>query len=128
MMREKTRIPSLRRWALLLSLAVLLPIGVTALTAGIGQASAPAAGRIAHVTIQAFKFSPATLKIKAGTTVIWTNKDSVAHTVTATSGGHFNSGRRERNQTYSFTFSKPGTYKYVCTIHPFMKGTVSVTK
>ncbi|MEV6839033.1 cupredoxin family copper-binding protein [Streptomyces sp. NPDC051133] len=80
------------------------------------------------VAINNFAFSPAALKVKAGTTVTWTNRDADAHTVTsAGSGGPLHSAALATHATYSYTFTKPGTYAYLCTIHPFMTGTVEVT-
>ena len=80
------------------------------------------------VTIQNYAFSPAAVTVKQGTTVTWTNKDSVAHTVTETDGkAGPDSGDVNPNGTYSFTFKTPGTYHYQCTIHPEMTGTVTVT-
>jgi len=79
----------------------------------------------ATVTIQNFAFSPSTLTIKPGTTVTWTNKDSVPHNVTSTDGpgisakttSTFASGTMSTGQTFTFTFSKAGTYFYECSIH-----------
>ncbi|MFD8390761.1 cupredoxin family copper-binding protein [Streptomyces sp. NPDC059680] len=80
------------------------------------------------VAIKNFAFSPATLKVKAGTTVTWTNEDTDAHTVTsAGSGGPLHSAALATHGSYTHTFTKPGSYAYVCTIHPFMTGTVEVT-
>lgn len=80
------------------------------------------------VAIQNYAFSPEEITVKAGTTVTWTNKDSVAHTVTETDGQTGpNSGDVNPNGTYTFTFSKAGTYHYHCSIHPEMVGTVTVT-
>ncbi|MEV7780860.1 cupredoxin family copper-binding protein [Kitasatospora sp. NPDC088351] len=91
------------------------------------QPSVPAAANA--VTIKNFAFSPATLTVKAGTTVTWTNTDSDAHTVTSKqgSGGPLQSAALATNDTYSYTFTAPGTYAYYCTIHPFMTATVEVT-
>lgn len=93
---------------------------------GTGAPAAPVTGNA--VAIQNFAFSPATLKVKAGTTVTWTNQDTDAHTVTsAGSGGPLHSAALVTHATYSYTFTKPGTYAYLCTIHPFMTATVEVT-
>ncbi|MFE7313981.1 cupredoxin family copper-binding protein [Streptomyces sp. NPDC057555] len=93
---------------------------------GTGAPAAPVAGNT--VAIKNFAFSPATLKVKKGTTVTWTNRDTDAHTVTsAGSGGPLHSAALTTNATFSYTFTKPGTYAYVCTIHPFMTGAVEVT-
>ncbi|WP_052287615.1 cupredoxin family copper-binding protein [Streptomyces sp. 769] len=90
-----------------------------------GAPAVPVTGNV--VAIKNFAFSPATLKVKAGTTVTWTNQDTDAHTVTsAGSGGPLHSAALATHATYSYTFTKPGTYAYLCTIHPFMTGTVEV--
>src|SRR6266446_565625 len=77
-----------------------------------------------------FAFSPATLTIKAGTTVVWKNTTQVAHTVTSDDGKSFDSGSSNpiapQSGTFSFKFATPGTYAYHCTIHPFMKATIIV--
>ena len=79
------------------------------------------------VTIQNFAFSPASITVKVGTKVTWTNKDSAAHTVTGDSNDGPASGTLAQDASYSFTFTKAGTFKYDCSIHPDMKGTVIVT-
>ncbi len=89
--------------------------------------TAPVAG--SAVAIKNFAFAPATLKVKAGTTVTWTNQDTDAHTVTsAGSGGPLHSAALATHATYSHRFTQPGTYHYLCTIHPFMTATVEVTR
>jgi plastocyanin len=88
--------------------------------------AAPVSGTT--VAITNFAFSPASLTVKAGTKVTWTNRDGDAHTVTSTgSGGPLNSPAMSTNATFSFTFTTPGTFNYLCTIHPFMTATVTVT-
>ncbi len=92
-----------------------------------GAPAAPVAG--SAVAIQNFAFSPATLKVKVGARVTWTNQDTDAHTVTSSgSGGPLHSAALATHATYSYTFTKPGTYAYLCTIHPFMTATVEVTQ
>jgi plastocyanin len=72
-------------------------------------------------------FEPAAITITAGTKVVWTT-GTVSHTVTAQSGATFDSGTLGANQTFSQTFSTPGTIKYFCTIHgQSMSGTITVT-
>jgi plastocyanin len=78
------------------------------------------------VLITNFAFSPASLTVPAGTTVVWTNQDTVTHTVTAADKS-FDSGNLLPGRTYSRTFTTPGTYPYICQIHSFMTGTVTVT-
>jgi amicyanin len=79
------------------------------------------------VAISDFKFNPATLTVPAGTTVTWTNQDEEPHTIAAKDGS-FHSPGMDTHATYSFTFATPGSYDYICSIHPFMTGTVVVTK
>ncbi|WP_239001895.1 MULTISPECIES: cupredoxin family copper-binding protein [unclassified Mycobacteroides] len=86
--------------------------------------SAPApAGPAVH--IENFAFNPATLTVPAGTTVTWTNKDEEPHNVVAEDGS-FRSPGMDAQGTFSYQFATPGTYQYVCGIHPFMKATVVV--
>jgi plastocyanin len=88
-------------------------------------AAAPAAQ--SAVTIENFAFAPASLTIKVGTTVVWTNKDGATHTVTSTSGPEqFDSGRLADGKTFSQIFTKAGTYTYHCQIHSSMTGTIKV--
>lgn len=89
------------------------------------QISLPVRAQTVSITIQNFAFSPATITIPAGTTVTWTNQDTVAHTATSDTGA-WDSGTLATGQSYSHTFDTPGTYPYHCTIHPFMKATIIV--
>jgi plastocyanin len=77
------------------------------------------------VSISGNRFSPATVTIAVGGTVTWTNQDSVPHTATATDDS-FDSAILRKGNTYSRTFTAPGTYTYLCTLHPEMTGTVVV--
>ena len=79
------------------------------------------------VTIDNFAFSPAILSVSPGTKVTWTNKDEEPHTVTsADAGATFKSAALDTDDKFSFIFDKPGTYKYFCSIHPHMSGTIVV--
>ena len=80
-------------------------------------------------TIQNFEFRPTPLTISSGTTVTWTNMDSVDHTVTSDPGSSevFDSGNIAPGATYSHTFNNAGTFNYHCTIHPDMHGQVTVS-
>ena len=95
--------------------------------------SAPAAGaqnqQIVSVNVQNFAFDPPNITVAPGTTVTWVNNDQAPHTVTATDpAGAFDSGTLQPGQSFSFTFTQPGTtYAYYCAIHPSMTGTVTVT-
>jgi plastocyanin len=77
------------------------------------------------VNIANFAFSPAAITVKAGVTVTWTNQDEDAHTVAIT--GAPVSQPLQNGDKYTHTFAQPGTYSYLCTIHPFMRGVVVVT-
>jgi plastocyanin len=78
-----------------------------------------------EVWIQGMSFTPSTITVTAGTTITWTNKDAVAHTVTSTTG-IFNSGSIPQGKTYSQLFSTTGSYPYFCSIHTSMAGMVVV--
>ena len=78
----------------------------------------------ASVEISGFTFSPSELTVAKGATVTWTNKDSMAHTVTSSS---FDSGPVQNGGSFSFTFTQAGTYDYHCSIHPSMTGKITVT-
>jgi len=116
--------------ALLILLAVLF-LAVRPLQAsaagipGVGKASRVV--KIVTTSQGSFAFSPATLKIKVGTTVTWKNTTSAPHTVTSDDGVTFGSGVIAPGGTFKFTFTKKGTFAYHCNIHPFMKATVIVS-
>lgn len=78
------------------------------------------------VDITNFSFAPGVLTVKIGTTVTWTNRDSIAHTVTDQADG-ISSPVLNQGDTFTYRFTKPGTYDYICTIHPEMQGTIVVT-
>ncbi|MEV6768481.1 cupredoxin family copper-binding protein [Nocardia sp. NPDC051030] len=100
--------------------------GMPNMSTSVSAAAAAPTGPNA-IDINNFAFSPATLTVKVGTTVTWTNRDEEPHTVAADNDGPRSSGLGT-GATYTFTFSKAGTFAYVCTIHPFMHGTVVVTQ
>ncbi|WP_370063181.1 cupredoxin family copper-binding protein [Mycobacterium sp. MAA66] len=89
-----------------------------------GAAPAPAGANA--VNIDNFAFAPATLTVPVGATVTWTNHDEEPHNVVA-EGGQFRSPTMGSGATFTYTFSTPGTFAYVCGIHPMMHGTVVVT-
>jgi plastocyanin len=101
--------------------------GAMAMPAGGGPA--PASEAPAHtdlVRITNFAFAPADITVVAGTTVTWMNEDTTQHDVFAPPVG-LQSPVLNQNDSYAHTFSSPGTYRYICSIHPFMHGTVVVT-
>ena len=84
-----------------------------------------AQNNVVPVTIDNFVFEPARVTIKAGTTVTWTNRDDIPHTVAAKER-QFKSKVMDTDESYSFTFSTPGEYTYFCSLHPHMTGTIVV--
>src|SRR4051812_18433560 len=99
--------------------------GSSAPSSSAPAASSGAGGRGNAVTIANFSFAPSTLEVPVGTTVTWTNNDSTNHTATADDGS-FDSKPISSGQTFTQTFSTAGTFKYHCSIHPAMTGTVTV--
>lgn len=79
------------------------------------------------VAVQNFAFSPASVTVKAGSTVTWTNQDQDPHDVVSMNNGPFHSPPLNTGQSFSHTFTTPGRFDYLCTIHPFMTATVVVT-
>jgi plastocyanin len=135
-----------KAWVLIAALSVLLGVGVLAASCGGGTTAttkSPATtagsgttlgtpttsggggGGGAAVTIKGFAFDPATVTIKVGETVNWTNQDSPNHTVVG-DNNEFKSGALATGATFSFKFETAGTYAYHCSIHPSMTGTVVV--
>jgi len=93
--------------------------------ASAGQSSEPTATGT-HITISNFMFSPMELTVSPGATISVTNKDSSTHTLTAT-GGQFNTGDVTQNETKSFKAPmQAGTYHYICNIHQYMMGSITV--
>jgi plastocyanin len=88
-------------------------------------APAPQSEMKSEVKIDNFSFSPASLEIKAGTTVTWTNADDIPHTVVS-NDKIFKSKVLDTDQKFSFTFDKPGSYPYFCSLHPKMTAKVVV--
>ena len=81
---------------------------------------------VTDVRIANFAFAPANIIVDVGTTVTWTNDDSVPHTVTSDDGDELNSELLNPGDTFSHTFDEPGAYSYHCTPHPNMLGLVTV--
>jgi plastocyanin len=96
-------------------------------TVGQAQAQSPANPQSATATVQIhnFKFEPANITIAEGESVQFVNLDEEPHTATATDGS-FNSKALDTNQTWNYTATKPGSFPYICSIHPFMKGMLTV--
>lgn len=93
--------------------------------AGGAATTTAAAGAPAAVQIVDFAFKPATLTVKMGSTVTWTNADSFAHSIRS-NDGTFDEQRMDKGASATVTFAKPGSYAYICGIHNSMTGTVVV--
>ncbi|MGP3921983.1 cupredoxin domain-containing protein [Streptomyces sp. 8N616] len=98
-----------------------------------GQQAQPAAqqGEQADYTVdlKGNAYIPAKLTVKVGDTVLWTNYDDVPHTVTTTKGPEkFDSGTLDKGESFSYTFTEPGTYEYYCSVHPDMTASVTVVE
>ena len=89
------------------------------------QAAAPA-GNVVEVKVDNFSFSPQTITIKPGTTVTWTNRDDIPHTVVSDDKVFKSEGARYRDEKFSYTFDKAGNFPYFCSVHPKMTGKVIV--
>lgn len=96
----------------------------TTAAAGTPSTAGPASGAV-KVDIANFKYVPATLTVKTGARVTFTNSDSAPHTATARNSA-FDTGTLMKGQSRTLTLSKPGSYAIYCTFHPFMSGTVVV--
>lgn len=105
------------------SRAFLLALSVVGLWLAAASNAAPPDST--QIVIQDFMFTPNSLTVKAGSTVIWVNKDDEPHSVVSDTG-LFRSGAVDTNETFSFKFDKPGTYHFTCAIHPRMVGTIIV--
>ena len=78
-----------------------------------------------QITVDNFTFMPQTITVPPNSTVTWVNKDDIPHVIASTDGT-FKSKALDTDAQYSYTFTKSGTYKYYCSIHPKMTGTVVV--
>jgi len=109
------------------SVAVLITVaalGIATLGAKNSAVAAQEKTQNAEVKIDNFSFGPAALTVSAGSTVTWTNRDDIPHTVVC--AGKFRSKTMDTDGTFSFTFTAPGEYKYFCSLHPHMTGAVKV--
>jgi plastocyanin len=86
----------------------------------------PVGAGTVDIKIAGFAFDPASVTVKVGTTVRWTNQDSATHSVTSDTGV-WDSGSIAQGETYTRVFDTVGTFAYHCGVHPSMKGTITVT-
>jgi plastocyanin len=85
------------------------------------KASAPT-----EIMIDNFSFAPVKVTVPVGTTVQWTNRDDIPHTVVSEDHVTFKSQVLDTNQGFNHTFTKPGTYRYFCSLHPRMEAEIVV--
>ena len=111
----------LKKSKLNFALILMLAICAVAVTGRTPNASA----NTNEIVIQNFSFEPATLTVKAGTTVTWVNRDDEPHTATATDK-RFNSKTLDTGDRFSQEFNAPGIYNYYCALHPKMTGKIIV--
>ena len=124
-----------RSWALAtivaLALAACLAGAATARNATAWAATSPSAAAApadtVTVSIQLFAFDPPVVTVPVGTTVRWVNRDRIQHDVFGVMGATFRSPILSQGQAFEYTFPAPGTYDYICSIHPNMTGRVVVT-
>jgi plastocyanin len=91
------------------------------------EAGVAGPGPEAIVTIDNFTFAPQTLKVTAGTRVIWINRDDIPHTIVSSSGPRaFKSPPLDTDERFSMRFDQRGEYRYFCSIHPMMTATIVV--
>ena len=93
---------------------------------GLGASPIDKSGSDVEVSIDNFSFGMATLTIPAGAKVTWTNRDDIPHTVVSTDNLLFKSPALDTGEKFSYTFTKPGTYTYFCSIHPKMTAKIVV--
>ena len=80
------------------------------------------------IDMKDFQFEPKNATVKVGQTVTWTNQDSAPHDATDEDTGQFKSDQFGKGESFEFTAKKAGEIKYVCTLHPGMEGTLTVTQ
>jgi plastocyanin len=103
-----------------------MPMPMAASAAGsAGGATTQLHRAVVRVAIHDFKFQPARLVVSRGTRVIWTNRDSDPHTINS-KPAHWSSAALDTGSSFAVLTKRAGTFTYICTIHPFMHGTVIV--
>ena len=122
----------MRRIILLMTVAALVVVSTLLVVSIAGAHKHPMAKAQKHPTktvlIKNFSFKPASITIKRGTKVRWINQDFDVHTATANNGKSFKSGLLFPRQRYTHTFKSAGKKRYLCKIHPHMKGSVVVKR
>jgi plastocyanin len=119
---------STRRAALATAASLALMCGTAFVRNGHAATAASAAGAVRPlITIRNYSFDPRTLTVTAGTTVTWINRDDDVHTIKSQDGPErFQSAALDSGARFGFTFRHPGTYHYLCSVHPYMHGVIVV--
>jgi plastocyanin len=124
MPERKQKMPRRSVWVAGLATPVLMAMLLVSAKSSI-MANAQQSATATEVTIDNFSFRPQVLTVAVGTTVTWTNRDDIPHTVVS-DDAVFKSKARDTDEKFSYTFDKAGTYPYHCSIHPKMTGQVVV--
>jgi plastocyanin len=106
--------------------AVVLALLALAALTGSRRSAAAEKPPHAEITIDNFSFGPQSLSVKAGAEVTWVNHDDIPHTIVSEDLITFRSRVLDTDESWSFTFTKPGTYTYFCSIHPKMTAKIVV--
>jgi plastocyanin len=123
--KKGTRI-MIRKTVLIVGLLATAMVATLLLSAGSpGTSAKTPQPTTAEIKVDNFSFGPATVTVAVGTTVTWTNRDDIPHTIVSTDKV-FKSKVLDTDEKFSFTFAKAGTYPYFCSIHPKMTGSVVV--
>ena len=108
------------------TMALLLTLGATGVVAAAGASTPAASPTVSKVVIKGYKFVPSKFTVAAGTPVAVKNKDGATHDLAAVTGA-FKTKYIEGGKSGKFTVKKPGTYKFVCTLHTYMTGKITAT-
>ena len=110
----------MKRVAFVFAITLTLAVAVSApfVRAALGE-------NASEIKIDNFNFTPSTVNVPVGTQVHWTNRDDIPHTVVSEDKA-FKSKALDTDDEFSYKFSKPGTYKYFCSLHPKMTATIIV--
>ncbi len=123
--RKELRMMRKRVYIAGLAVVVVAATVLLARSTGVSANAQQQAAATTDVKIDNFSFGPGTLTVAAGTTVTWTNRDDIPHNVVS-ADGVFKSKVVDTDEKFSYTFAKPGTFPYFCSIHPKMTGKVVV--
>lgn len=116
----------MKRISALVGIVLLAAVGFAMPGSTFAAAPENKAATSTEVKIDNFSFSPAVITVPAGTTIRWTNRDDIPHTVVSDDHTTFKSKVLDTDEQFTYTFTKPGTYSYFCSVHPKMTGKVVV--